>query len=81
MSITLCMSNDIAPSNWISKFFNRGLGPRGKRRGLPGTTDLFADFDDIHNEMTRMFDVFNNMSNNAPKELVREYNTKEGDKV
>jgi HSP20 family protein len=28
-----------------------------------------------------MFDVFNNISNNTPKELVREYETKEGGKV
>jgi len=43
--------------------------------------DAFSDFDDIHEEMNRMFDVFNNISNNAPKELVREYETKEGGKV
>ena len=29
--------------------------------------------------MNRTFEVFNNISNNAPKELVREYETKEGD--
>ena len=40
-----------------------------------------ADFDNIHEEMNRMFEVFNDLSNNAPKELVREYETKEGGKV
>ena len=31
--------------------------------------------------MERMFNQFNDMSTNAPKELVREYETQEGDKV
>src|SRR6476659_242498 len=31
--------------------------------------------------MNRMFDVFNDISTNAPKELVREYETSEGGKV
>ena len=84
MCITYCMTNDIAPSDWINRFFNTGFGRpwgRVRGRGLLDTRDLFADFDDIHEEMNRMFDVFNNISNNAPKELVREYETKEGGKV
>lgn len=76
------MSNkDILPSDWISRFFETGLG-RGRGRGLGlFNRDAFSDFENIHEEMNRMFDVFNNISNNAPKELVREYETKEGDKV
>ncbi len=76
------MSNkDIIPSDWISRFFETGLG-RGRGRGLGlFNRDEFSDFDDIHKEMNRMFDVFNDISNNAPKELVREYETKEGGKV
>ncbi len=76
------MSNkDIIPSDWISRFFETGLG-RGRGRGLGlFNRDAFSDFDDIHKEMNRMFNVFNDISNNAPKELVREYETKEGDKV
>jgi len=76
------MSNkDILPSDWISRFFENNLGKT--RRGSLGlfNRDAFSDFDDIHEEMNRMFDVFNNISNNAPKELVREYETKEGGKV
>ncbi len=76
------MSNkDIIPSEWISRFFETGLGKsRGSGLGL-FNRDAFSDFDDIHKEMNRMFDVFNDISNNAPKELVREYETKEGGKV
>jgi len=72
---------DIIPSDWISRFFETGLG-KGRGRGLGlFNRDAFSDFDDIHKEMNRMFDVFNDISNNAPKELVREYETKEGGKV
>jgi len=76
------MSNkDIIPSDWISRFFEPGLGrSRGRGLGL-FNRDPFRDFDEIHEEMNRMLDVFNNISNNAPKELVREYETKEGGKV
>ncbi|MDN5867373.1 MAG: Hsp20/alpha crystallin family protein [Candidatus Nitrosocosmicus sp.] len=76
------MSNkDIIPRDWISRFFETGLG-RGRGRGLGlFDRDAFSDFESIHEEMNRMFDVFNNISNNAPKELVREYETKEGGKV
>ncbi|HYF99824.1 MAG TPA: archaeal heat shock protein Hsp20 [Candidatus Saccharimonadales bacterium] len=76
------MSKDIIPNDWINRFFNTGFGRTwGRRGGLLDSRDLFADFDYIHDEMSRVFDVFNNMSNNAPKELVREYETKEGNKV
>src|SRR6188508_57879 len=76
------MSNkDIIPSDWISRFFETDLG-KGRARGLElFNREVFSDFDDIHKEMNRMFDVFNDISNNAPKELVREYETKEGGKV
>ena len=73
-------NKDIIPSDWISKFFDTSFG-KGRGRGLFNTTDMFSDFDNIHEEMNRMFDVFNNISTNAPKELVREYETKEGSKV
>jgi HSP20 family protein len=75
-------NKDIIPSDWISNFFDTGFGRgRGPRRGLFGTTDILGDFDNIHEEMNRMFDVFSNISSNAPKELVREYETKDGNKV
>src|SRR3954454_7275211 len=42
---------------------------------------MFRGFDDMQREMNRMFNVFNNLSTNAPKELVREYETQKGGKV
>ncbi|HKU82488.1 MAG TPA: archaeal heat shock protein Hsp20 [Candidatus Nitrosocosmicus sp.] len=74
------MTYDIAPNEWINRFFHAGFG-RARGGGPLHTRGLFADFDDIHQEMNRMFDVFNNISNSAPKELLREYKTKEGNKV
>lgn len=78
------MSNkDIIPNDWFNRFFDLPFGRRG--RGLfnrLNTSDIFDnELDSIHDEMNRMFDVFNNVSNNAPKELVREYETKDGGKV
>ncbi len=52
---------------------NRGMDLFGR--------DFFRDFDDMQEEMSRMFNAFNDISTNAPKELVREYETSEGDKV
>src|SRR5206468_7185791 len=39
------------------------------------------DFEDMEKEMERMFNQFNDISTNAPKELIREYETSEGAKV
>lgn len=72
-------NNDILPIDLFNRFF--GFGKR-KNRGLFGdATNLFRDFDDMHREMNRMFDVFNDLSTNAPKELIREYQTPDGNKV
>ena len=53
-------------ANEIKKYFER---------------DFFRDFEDMEKEMERMFNQFNDISANAPKELIREYQTSEGDKV
>src|ERR671921_1096716 len=52
--------------NEIKKYFDR---------------DFFRDFEDMEKEMERMFNQFNDISANAPKDLVREYDTPEGGKV
>jgi HSP20 family protein len=77
-------NGDILPiDNLFNRFFNLGglLGRGGGSRSLFDMTDLFNDFDDMHKEMNRTFNVFNDISTNAPKELIREYETKEGGKV
>jgi HSP20 family protein len=65
--------------NMFNSFFNLD----GLRRGssLFDTIDLFRDFDNLHREMNRMFNVFNDLSANAPKESIKEYQTQDNGKV
>jgi HSP20 family protein len=69
-------NNDILPVDLFNRFF--GFGRRG---GLFDMNNMFSGFDDMHREINRMFNVFNDLSTNAPKELVREYQTADGGKV
>ena len=72
------MSNrDIFPFDWSRNFFTRS---RGGNRGSLYDRDFFG-FDDIENEMNRVLDLYNNIQSNIPKELVREYQTENGDTV
>ncbi|MBA3749961.1 MAG: Hsp20/alpha crystallin family protein [Nitrosopumilus sp.] len=43
--------------------------------------DPFREFEEMQEEMKRMFNQFNDMQTNAPKELIREYQTSDGVKV
>jgi len=66
-------NDDILPIDLFNRFFGSG-----RRGGLFDTRDIFRGFDDMHKEMDRMF---NDVSNNAPKELVREYQTSDGAQI
>jgi len=66
------INNNIIPLDLFNRFFGSG------RRGLFDIRDMFRSFNDMHKEMDRMF---NDVSNNAPKELVREYQTSDGANV
>jgi HSP20 family protein len=78
-------NGDILPiDNLFNRFFNLGglLGRGGGgSRSLFDMTKIFNDFDAIHKEMNRTFNVFSDISTNAPKDLIREYETQEGDRV
>jgi HSP20 family protein len=65
---------DIRPYDWFKRFF----GESG--REFFGR-DMFREFDEMQREMQRMSDQFADIQSNAPKELIREYETKNGDKV
>src|SRR3954453_14542883 len=69
-------NNDILPVDLFNRFFGSG-----RRGGLFDMRDMFRSFDDMHKEMDRMFNVFDDVSSNAPKDLVREYQTSDGAKV
>src|SRR3954447_11078328 len=66
-------NNDILPIDLFNRFFGSG-----RRGGLFDMRSMFRSFDDVHKEMDRMF---NDVSSNAPKDLVREYQTSDGAKV
>jgi len=76
MGIT--MSNrDLNPFDWYKNFFGRHTN---KNRGR-FFDDYFAGFEEMQAEMERIFKQFNNIQSNAPKELIREYQTPDGTKV
>src|SRR3954462_3592332 len=82
-------SGDIEPYDWFKRFFGgSGLGSSNRINNLMRNSglglfdrDFFRDFENMEKEMERMFNQFNDMSTNASKELVREYETQKGDKV
>jgi HSP20 family protein len=69
------------PDDWFNRFF--GNFPFLSRRGRAGYfDDMFRGFDEMRAGMERQFEqAFKNLQTNAPKDLVREYETPEGAKV
>ncbi len=54
----------------------------GLRDSLEGDLiDIFREFDNVQREMQRMYDQFADIQTNAPKELIKEYETQEGNKI
>src|SRR3954465_9588985 len=82
-------SGDIEPYDWFKRFFSSSdFGSSNRINNLMRNSglglfdrDFFRDFEDMEKEMERLFNQFNDMSTNAQKELVREYETQEGGKV
>jgi HSP20 family protein len=70
-------SRDFNPFDWYRNFFGRHTN---KNRG-GFFDDYFAGFEEMQEEMERIFKQFNNIQSNAPKELVREYQAPDGTKV
>jgi len=71
-------SRDFNPFDWYKNFFGRHPN---KNRGGGFFDDYFAGFEEMQEEMERIFKQFNNIQSNAPKELVREYQAPDGTKV
>lgn len=69
-------NKNILPYDWFSNFLN----PLNNRGFFDGR-DVFGDFEDRYRGLDAMYNVFNDISTNAPEELVREYETDEGVKV
>jgi HSP20 family protein len=70
-------SRDFNPFDWYKNFFGRYAN---KNRG-GFFDDYFCGFEEMQEEMERIFKQFSNIQSNAPKELVREYQTPDGTKV
>jgi HSP20 family protein len=68
---------DLNPFDWYKNFFGRYAN---KNRG-GFFDDYFAGFEEMQEEMERIFKQFNNIQSNAPKELVREYQAPDGTKI
>jgi HSP20 family protein len=72
---------DIEPFDWLGRFFGRGSGSR-RSGGFFGFPDIFSGFDEMRKEMERGFEnAFKNIQDQAPKDLVKEYQTPGGGKV
>jgi HSP20 family protein len=63
-------SDDIEPYDWYRRFFGRGRGGFFE--------DMFRGFDQMRREMEREFE---DIEKTVPNDLVREYDTPQGDKV
>jgi HSP20 family protein len=72
-------SRDIDPFDWFNRFFGGRRAGRARDFGFP---DIFGGFGEMRREMEKEFrDMFKDIETKTPKDLVREYETKEGDKV
>lgn len=69
---------DIDNYDWFKRFF--GGSGNNMRRGF-FERDIFKEFEDMQQDMERVFNQFSDIQSNAPKELVREYQTPDGGKV
>lgn len=66
----------IEPDDWFNRFWPFGRRGRGSYFG-----DMFRGFDEMRQEMERGFESFKDIETKAPKDLIREYETPQGDKV
>jgi HSP20 family protein len=83
MNIRPIDNND---NDWFNRFFDFGGGLRKRLRGGGfggGLFDMdpFKAYEELETEMERMFGQFKDIQTNAPKDLVREYQTPDGAKV
>jgi len=70
----------INPFDWYRNFFEQGMN---NRRNLMNffNMDFFKEFNLMQEEMERIFNQFKEVNYNPPKELVREYQNQDGNKV
>jgi HSP20 family protein len=74
---SIMSSRDFNPFDWYKTFF--GMHANKKRGGF--FDDYFTGFEEMQEEMERIFKQFSTIQSNAPKELVREYQAPDGIKI
>ena len=67
-------------NDWFNSFFNFG-GLRCSGWNRLFDTDPFKELEDMEEQMGRIFGQLKDIQTNAPKELIREYETPDGAKV
>jgi HSP20 family protein len=72
--------------DWFNSFFDFGQSSLRRRNGRLGLgrlldIDPFRAYEEMEDEMSRIFGKLSDIQTNAPKELVREYQTSDGAKV
>ena len=85
MSITFSCRGNITMGKKENKAFQsddlfNGFFNWGSKRteSLFDTRDIFKDFEGMSREINSMFNVFNDISSNAPKDLIGEYENQQG---
>src|SRR5919112_3112938 len=82
MNIKPMDNND---DDWFNRFFDFDGIRRKMRSGSFGSglfnMDPFKAYEEMESELERMFGQFKDIQTNAPKELVREYQTPDGAKI
>lgn len=75
----LLLSRDLEPYEWYKKIFGNDdiMSPFGSGSGFG---DMFREFNNMRHEFERMMEDFGTIEKDAPKELVREYETSDGEK-
>jgi HSP20 family protein len=84
MNIRPTDNND--DDDWFNSFFDFGQSSLRRRNGRLGLgrlldIDPFRAYEEMEDEMSRIFGKLSDIQTNAPKELVREYQTSDGAKV
>ncbi len=78
MNIRPIDNND---DDWFNRFFDFGRSGMRSRKGGLLDLDPFRAYEEMENEMSRIFGQLSDIQTNAPKELIREYQTPDGAKV
>ncbi|MDQ4073306.1 MAG: Hsp20/alpha crystallin family protein [Thermoproteota archaeon] len=65
-------NDDVLPfDSLFNRFFN--IDARQRERGGPNTRDIFDEFDDLHREIARLFNVSDDIPTHKPVSIKREH--------